>query len=485
MASNLFTTSQGFKLTPSPPVNGVNSFFGADRGEAETARDSHFSSNPSQLPSYVGNPFKLIVVSWGADKDIMSEYQNRENEVWVSTFNQTFEALDLSTQSVTALSDISSAGSGAIIEASERIKLSLLETAPIVSEFYIVDSTTLQAVTEVNDINELVSSFTSTFNVTNSSNVDTGRLLLTRPGANVQTVLFDTFTVKDTISSATFSVSKSQADALSLGSGELSLTIVLFDSTPTMVSQRDAGNIQISPSARKQPPQVNTAYLNTSSGLASEDTSGDNRSTPFSLVVDAFSKIGTYPTGSHKQIVVDEESNLGSINNDAVGGTNVPNCALIARASTINSLSSVGHAIRTEVRKIDLLVPSDKCELGQNMTLVADVLSGNGVVDPKLTFSSANPISHLYIKIGTIASPVTIDFSDLQAMVSGSFLRIEVDRYEGDVDVALTSLPKVNLYISGWIGEYQIFTEVGGSNDGKVYGAKMSLGSLSFTNYNT
>lgn len=107
--------SSGFALSPNPPVAGVNLFSGADETAAEVARDSYFASNPDELLGYDGNTQKMIILLYGGSQ----YYQNRLNGVWVSSFNAATSSVDLSTQSVTDLSDITSAGRGAIITAEE------------------------------------------------------------------------------------------------------------------------------------------------------------------------------------------------------------------------------------------------------------------------------------------------------------------------------------------------------------------------------
>lgn len=211
-----------------------------------------------------------------------------------------------------------------------------------------------------------------------------------------------------------------------------------------------------------QPQQTNTIYLNPTDGYDGAETNGDNRSYPFQLIGDAFTQAGTLPSAQHKQIIVDEEVTLGDINNNATGGSNVANIALVAPASTVNSFSSVGHSFRLQARRLDLATVSDSCTISHNDHIDVDVISG--VATTSVSFDSTT-IGHATLKARTWGTDISLDFSNLAAMAAGSVIRVEIDRFEGNVIAALNTIPDVVVFMYGWINGHEICSNA----DGQVY----------------
>lgn len=211
------------------------------------------------------------------------------------------------------------------------------------------------------------------------------------------------------------------------------------------------------------PRHNNTVYVNPTEGFDGANTDGNSRMRPYALLADGFNTLRGFTAGDHKQCVVDEETNLGTVNNNASGGYNVPNVALIAPACTVTSFSSLGHSFRGEFRRLDLATATDTAVISHNDHIEVDVISG--IAGRSITFDTQS-IGHATLKTRTWGTDITLDFSNLAAMNPGSVLRIEIDRYEGNLTTALGTLPTgVNLFIQGWIED----TMIRSNSQGEVY----------------
>lgn len=236
---------------------------------------------------------------------------------------------------------------------------------------------------------------------------------------------------------------------------------------------------QVPAMGNSQPSQTNTVYLNPTAGFDGAGTNGDNRSRPYQLIGDAFTRAGQLPGGSHKQIVVDEEVTFSEIDNNASGGYNVANVAFVAPACTVNGFKSVGHSFRLEARRLDLAGATDTCIISHNDDVDVDVISG--VSGRKIEFDTTT-IGHANLKSRTFGTDIVLDFSNLAAMVAGSVLRIEIDRYEGNIDTALNTIPDVAVFIEGWIGNRRLMSDT----NGKVWSQTIDTdGALRTTGHNS
>ena len=113
--------SAGFLLDPIEAKEGINLFTGADKTEAEVARDLYFSNNPDKLLLHTNDSLRLIILSYGSPEVI--EFNSIVNGIWQNTFDSTVASVDLGLHSVTELIDVTSVGSGKIISDEERNKI--------------------------------------------------------------------------------------------------------------------------------------------------------------------------------------------------------------------------------------------------------------------------------------------------------------------------------------------------------------------------
>lgn len=163
-----YSRGSGFEVIPSPPQLGINLFQADTEENAKLARDTYFSSNPTELARYDNNPLRMIQVSWSSPAPVF-EFESRVSGNWVNTFTQTVEDFQLGTHSVTELNDVTSAGSGQIITNSERTKLAgvATEATKNQTDSYLLDRTNhtgTQAISTVNGLQTALDSKQDTIN---------------------------------------------------------------------------------------------------------------------------------------------------------------------------------------------------------------------------------------------------------------------------------------------------------------------------------
>ena len=380
---------------------------------------------------------KLSGIATGAEVNVQADWDETDTGSDAYIRNKPNNITDLSTHSVTELNDVTSAGSGEIISSIERTKLSNLSDVPMLSEFYMIKGG--QSVRYIYDLDDLVGSYTSSMNISDSVGRVTTGTLYSRTGAGTQTVNFQTLNVTDSISSATFSVTQSQVNQLKAGSGEVQLNVTLRDSENNAVAARDAGVIDIM-SHTMAPSKENTVYLNVSD--PADDPNGNNRLSPYGSMSAALTKAATFASSDHKQIVVEEVDNYGNFVNSSITG-NVTNLLLHAEPVTFDSVTIIDHATSVYCRRVlgDIAM-GDQCKLVVSGTVGSATAS-------TVTFAAEVHNTTLF-KAGRMENIATLSFANIS---SGSHIRVEIDRYEGNIQTALDTIP-AGVTVDGWIGTH-------------------------------
>lgn len=158
------------------------------------------------------------------------------------------------------------------------------------------------------------------------------------------------------------------------------------------------------------------------------------------------------PTQDHKVILLEDAKNYGNLINTATTG-NVTNCVVRGEGAIVEAVTLTDHFTSAYPRRV-----IGNVLLGDRCSLVTNGIDYTAAQTISFTTDEVHVTSRL-IATHTNAN-TTLTFAGVQ---TGSFIHVEIDRYEADVATCVATIPS-GVIVTGYIGSHVFGDAAGGFN---------------------